>query len=122
MEKAVHIPRAQGLIRVQQRNRQPWVILHELAHAYHDRVLGFDHEEIRQAYDRAVENKLYDTVLLIDGRDTRHYALTNHKEFFAELTESFFGTNDFYPFVRAELKEHDPRTYALLEKIWGKTK
>jgi len=28
--------------------------------------------------------------------------------------------NDFYPFVRAELKEYDPQTYALMEKIWGK--
>jgi len=119
MEKAVHIPRAQGLINVIKRNRQPWVVLHELAHAYHDRELSFDHEPIEQAYDRAKSEKLYDSVLLIDGKDTKHYALSNHKEFFAELTESYFGTNDFYPFVRAELKEHDPRTYKMLSEIWG---
>ena len=37
------------------------------------------------------------------------------------MTEAYFGTNDFYPFVRAELKQHDPKTFALLESIWGKT-
>jgi len=119
MEKAVHIPRADGLINVVKRNRQPWVVLHELAHAYHDRELSFEHEAIQQAYDRAKNEKLYDSVLLIDGKDTKHYALSNHKEFFAELTESYFGTNDFYPFVRAELNEHDPRTYKLLSEVWG---
>ena len=36
------------------------------------------------------------------------------------MTESYVGVNDFYPFVRAELQEHDPKTYALMEKIWGK--
>jgi hypothetical protein len=27
--------------------------------------------------------------------------------------------NDFYPFVRAELKQHDPVLHDLLEEIWG---
>ena len=119
MVKAVHIPRAQGLINAIKRNRQPWVILHELAHAYHDRVIGFDHEPIIQAYDRVVAAKIYESVLLIDGKDVRHYALSNHKEFFAEMTECYFATNDFYPFVRAELKQYDPRTYKMLSEVWG---
>ena len=41
-------------------------------------------------------------------------------EYFAEATEANFGANDFYPFVRAELREHDPEAYALTESIWGK--
>ena len=36
------------------------------------------------------------------------------------MTETYLGVNDFYPFVRAELKEHDPKTFQLMEKIWGK--
>ena len=36
-----------------------------------------------------------------------------------EGTEALFGTNDFYPFVRSELKTHDPETHALLRKLWG---
>ena len=35
------------------------------------------------------------------------------------MTEAYFGTNDFYPFVKAELKECDPRMYQLLEEVWG---
>ncbi|MEE3219803.1 MAG: zinc-dependent peptidase, partial [Planctomycetota bacterium] len=62
--------------------------------------------------------KKYEKVLLYNGRKVRHYALTNHKEYFAECSEAYFGTNDFYPFVRAELKEHDPHVYALLDEIW----
>jgi hypothetical protein len=98
---------------------QPWMVLHELAHAYHHQVLGFEHAAIRAAYDQAMKTKLYESVLHIDGRKRRHYACTNPGEYFAEMTEAYFGTNDFYPFVRAELKHHDPRMHDLIERIWG---
>ena len=98
---------------------QPWMVLHELAHGYHQRFLGERHAGIRRCYERAKEAKLYDSVLRINGRHERHYALTNAKEYFAETTEAFFGTNDFYPFVRAELREHDPAMFALLCEVWG---
>ncbi len=39
-----------------------------------------------------------------------------------EGTEAYFYRNDFYPFVRAELKEHDPVLHDLLEEIWGPLK
>jgi hypothetical protein len=98
---------------------QPWMVLHELAHAYHHQVLTFEHAEVRTCHGEAMRNKLYDSVLHINGRKQRHYACTNPMEYFAEMTEAYFGTNDFYPFVRAELKQVDPRMYALLEKLWG---
>jgi hypothetical protein len=97
---------------------QPWMVLHELAHSYHHRVLGYDHAEIRQAYQQAVESKQYESVLHISGRSIRSYALNNDQEYFAECTEAFFGTNDFYPFVRSELQQHDPHMYQLLKKLW----
>jgi hypothetical protein len=101
---------------------QPWMVLHELAHAYHDQALGYDHAEVKACYEAARAGKGYESVLHANGREERAYALTNEKEYFAELTEAYFGTNDFYPFVRAELKEHDPRGYALMEKVWGAKK
>ncbi len=52
----------------------------------------------------------------------KHYGLNNHKEYFAESTEAYFGVNDFYPFVRAELKEHDPKMFGVLEAVWGKVR
>ena len=118
--KKVHIPRAGALISRGQLLKHPAVVLHELAHAYHDQVLGFDHEGIKNAWDDAMEAGKYDKVLLFNGRFVKHYATTNHKEYFAESTEAYFYRNDFYPFVRAELKEHDPTMHALMETIWGK--
>ena len=97
---------------------QPWMVLHELAHAYHHQVLDFENAEIRACFDAAVNAKLYESVLNIRGRKIKHYALNNPREYFAEMTEAYFGTNDFYPFVRGELKQVDPRMYELLEKLW----
>jgi hypothetical protein len=48
----------------------------------------------------------------------RHYALADHREFFGEMTEAYFGSNDFFPFNRAELMTAEPRIYQLLETIW----
>lgn len=99
---------------------QPWMVLHELAHAYHDQFLegGHGNKEVRAAYEKAMEAKTYEKVLLYNGREVRHYAATNPAEYFAEASEAYFGTNDFYPFVRSELQRHDPEIFALLEKIW----
>lgn len=120
--KHVHLPRAKNLYARHMWAKHPYVVLHELAHAYHDQVLGFDHPKIIDVYKAAKEAGIYDEVLLYTGRKVRHYGLSNHKEYFAEATEAYFGVNDFYPFVRAELAEHDPKMYALLETIWGPVK
>ena len=115
----VHIPVAAELLEPRQINVQPWCVLHELAHAYHDQVLGFDEARIRDAYARYKKSGHGDAALLITGGHVRHYGLTDHKEFFAEMTEAYFGTNDFFPFNRAELQEAEPEIYKLLETIWG---
>lgn len=97
---------------------QPWVVMHELAHAYHHRVLGFDEPRIIALYDAAVESGDYEETFRLRGRPDRHYALSNHKEYFAEGTEAYLGTNDYYPFVRGELERHDPGLHALLRELW----
>ncbi|HLX61440.1 MAG TPA: hypothetical protein VKX17_09180 [Planctomycetota bacterium] len=104
--------------------RMPCFILHELAHGYHDRVLGFEQPEIIAAYKHARENKLYEKVARFNGpkrpnTTERAYAMTNHKEYFAEQTEAFFGRNDFFPFTRDELEKHDPEMFKLLERLWN---
>lgn len=98
---------------------QPWMVLHELAHAYHHRVVTHEHEGVRHAYESAVKRGNYESVLYYNGEHRRAYALNNQQEYFAEASEAFFGTNDFYPFVRAELKEHDPEMFAVLQEVWG---
>lgn len=118
LAKKVHITRARDLLSRREMLKHPAVILHELAHAYHDQFLSFDHPEIIEAYKKAKEAKTYENVLLFNGEKVRHYGLTDHKEYFAEGTEAYFYRNDFYPFVRAELKEHDPTLHVLLQAIW----
>ena len=104
--------------------RMPCFVLHELAHGYHDQVLSFEQPEIIAAYKKALESKSYDHVQRwhgVPGRITteRAYAMTNHKEYFAEDTEAYFGRNDFFPFTRDELEKHDPDMFNLLKRVWG---
>jgi len=103
--------------------RMPVFALHELAHAYHHRVLGYDHAGIQAAYEKAKAGGKYDHVERQDSegrrRFDRAYAMTNSQEYFAECTEAFFGRNDFFPFTKGELEMHDPEMFALLEKLWN---
>jgi len=122
LAKHVHIPRAKHLIDPHMWAKHPYVVLHELAHAYHDQILDFDNAEIVAAYEAAKESGTYDEVLLYTGQTVKHYGLNNQMEYFAEATEAYLGVNDFYPFVRAELSQHDPTMFALLEHIWGPIK
>jgi len=98
---------------------QPWVVMHELAHGYHHGVLGFDDPRIIELFNAAVARGDYEETFRLRGRPDRHYALSNHKEYFAEGTEAYLGTNDYYPFVRGELERHDPDLHALLREVWG---
>ena len=105
--------------------RMPSLVLHELAHAYHDRVLpkGFADRELREAHARAVASGTYDHVGQRDARGgvsrDRAYALTNPMEFFAELSEAYFSRNDFFPFDRTELERAGPESGRLVERLWG---
>ncbi len=109
-------------------NRMPNFALHELAHAFHNRVVSgsFDNAEIKAAYERAKAAGTYDHVERWHGNGRpntteRAYAMTNPMEYFAEDSEAYFVRNDFFPFTRDELKQADPEMFTLLGKIWGTT-
>lgn len=118
--KKVHITQAKNLFSREQILKHPAVVLHELAHAYHDQVMGFDDEGVFKAYRMAMAKGILEKVMLYNGKTVRHYAASNHKEYFAEMTEAFLYRNDFYPFVYGELKEFDPQGFTEMERIWGK--
>ncbi|QOV89549.1 hypothetical protein IPV69_25715 [Humisphaera borealis] len=119
LAKSVHIPSVDDFLSPFESHRQPWAVLHELAHAYHDRVLGFDEPRIIAAWKKFRDSGRYKSVLTSPGSMREHYGLTNEKEFFAEMTESYFGSNDFYPFVAGELKQAEPEIFELMHDIWG---
>jgi len=119
LAKCVHIPDVSHFLSPFENHRQPWAVLHELAHAYHDRVLGFDEPRIKAAWTSFRDAGRYQSVLTSPGGERAHYALTDPKEFFAEMTECYFGANDFYPFVAGELKQAEPDIFNLMRDIWG---
>ncbi|MEI8381500.1 MAG: sialate O-acetylesterase [Planctomycetota bacterium] len=119
LAKCVHLPRAADVATQRNINEQPWVILHELAHAFHDQKLDFDEPRIMAAYQKFKQSGHGDAALLYNGKRVKHYGLTDQKEFFAEMTESYFGVNDFFPFNRAELQEAEPELFQLLKEIWS---
>ena len=115
--KAIEITNAKNFI--DWTATQPWHVLHELSHAYHDRIIGNSYRPIAKAYDNAVSSSLYQQVSRNRGSKLwEAYAIKNQREYFAELTEAYFGENDFYPFNRQELKEYDPQGYAAIEEAW----
>ena len=106
--------------------RMPVLVLHELAHSYHDQVLGFDNLEIEAAYQKAKAGGKYDLVKRWIGtkfadKTERAYAMTNAQEYFAEGTEAYFAKNDFFPFDRKELEETDPGLCKLMKEVWSKS-
>ncbi len=119
LAKCVHIPMASDFLDPFENRRMPWVVLHELAHGYHDQVLGYEEPRVKAAWKSFCESGKYQSVLTSVGSKREHYGLTNQMEFFAEMTESYLGSNDFYPFVGGELKQAEPGVYALMADIWG---
>nr|AYM52831.1 hypothetical protein [Myxococcus fulvus] len=110
------------LIFEKETRRMPVFVLHELAHAYYDQVLG-EHADIKTAYARAVANRSYECVERRRAPDQpttfeRAYAILDEWEYFAETSEALFGRNDFYPFTREDLGKHDPAMLALLQQVW----
>ncbi len=119
LAKCVHIPEIDGFLSPFDNFRMPWCVLHELAHAYHDQVFGFDEPRIVAAWEKFRDSGKYTSVLTSPGPMREHYGMNNQMEFFAEMTEAYFGSNDFYPFVAGELKQAEPEIFALMRDIWG---
>ena len=63
---------------------------------------------------------MYDSVAYADREERRRaYALTSDREYFAEISEAYFGRNDFAPFDREALIGVDPRGAALVASVWS---
>lgn len=106
----------------QEARRMPSMVLHELAHAYHDQELGYTDPDAIEHFQRAQAGGRYGAVERRDAeggvRREAAYAISNVQEFFAESTESFLGRNDYFPYNRKELEEFDPATARWMRKVW----
>lgn len=103
--------------------RHPFVVFHELAHGYDfysiGKGRGYGNGESQSNYERMMKEGKYEKVLIWSGNVGSHYARSNRMEYWAESSEAYFAVNDIYPFVRAELREHDPKMATFVERYWG---
>lgn len=99
---------------------QPAIVLHELSHAWHHQVLGYDDTDIAEAYAAAMASGQYEEVEYAGGGTAEAYATTDDREYFAELSEAWFWENDFYPFVREDVIDFDPLGAQVVEASWSR--
>jgi len=89
------------------------VILHELLHAYHAKILpqGIQNPAVLLHFDLAKTNQLY---------PAGAYLMTNEREFFAVTASVFlYGKDDQEPFTRSKLKEKQPDYFNYLVWLFG---
>jgi len=97
---------------------QESILVHEFAHAIHDMGL----QAIDETFDKRLK-KIYDQAIA-EGLWKGKYAANNHHEYWAEGVQSYFGTNRTpdhdhnHVDTRQELKDYDPRLFALIDEIF----
>ena len=95
------------------------ICIHEFGHAIHEMGMvtldpTFD-ERLKLAYRRAKTNGLWENT----------YAITNHKEYWAEAVQSWFGNNreqdalHNHVNTRQELLDYDPPLATLCREVFG---
>lgn len=103
---------------IEESKYSPMLLLHEMAHAYHKMNYRRIDKMVMRAYRHAETKHLYQNVMSVTNQYTRAYALQSPFEYFAELTEAYFGRNNFYPFERSELEEYDAMGFEMVKKAW----
>jgi hypothetical protein len=91
-------------------NKTRPLLLHELLHSYHDRILpgGFTNQAVQSWFKHASEQGLY---------PADQYLMTNEREFFA-VTASVFLSGKDAALVRADIKKKQPDYYTYLKWLF----
>lgn len=102
------------------------MLLHELIHAFHDKVLfgGFENPTVIEAYQQAMASQLYLSNSFAD--ESPCFASINVEEYFAELSLAFLcheggrgqQYNRNFPHTRTQLREYDFKSFLLVKCIW----
>ncbi len=98
---------------------QPMVLLHELTHVLAQHAGEATLAAISEAYGHAERSGRYDHVAHAENaRSAQAYAMNNAGEYTAELSEAYFGRNDWFPFDRAELRAFDTAGCDAVARLW----
>ena len=95
------------------------IMIHELAHAYHQMNYEKIDKLIVRAYKNAHQENLYKKPEVRRNRKARGvYAAASPYEYFAELSAIYFAGNYYYPFDHFDLKKHDRKGFDMIEQAW----
>lgn len=93
--------------------------IHELSHAYYYLHYRRLYKSNINAYQNALEKKLYTNVENSRGGNIeKAYALTNEREYFAELAKIYWLHNHYFPFKREDLRSYDPEGYLMISQAF----
>lgn len=96
-----------------------WVVVHELAHGFNYYQRARLWQAQKAAYQNAIDKKLYQKPGKSPAdKPWKAYALTNEREYFAELSAMFFARHYYPPYNRQGLAAYDPQGYALMTTAW----
>lgn len=120
--RQLDISNMRNYIKLRNQN-QPFIILHEMAHAYHYTLTLEQSKKIRDTYLNAMQKNRYQNVNYAHGDGTfdnnvKAYAANNEFEYFAEITSAYFGVCSYFPFNRKDLKKYDKAGYKLVKALW----
>gem|GEM_PF-1195064 len=95
------------------------VAVHELAHGFYFYHYKRISPKAKHAFQLAQSSNLYKNITSYSGKNIeKAYALTNEREYFAELSVMLLDENARYPFSSIELSVYDPAGYALVRNAW----
>lgn len=97
---------------------QQIIVLHEMAHVVHHRLLGWENPELTATFQAATDRKLYDDVTDRFARRGKAYARTNPAEYFAELSCAYLDSCNYFPFNQQQLRGYDPQGFQFVERVW----
>jgi hypothetical protein len=123
LKKNGYDPKKEGAIEItavdflNRKGKDTLVLLPMLAFGYSFRVLGGHNKTIQDAYESAKLAELY-TLQDYIIKDNKRFRLRDAEQYFAVLTQAYFGTLNDMPHNRKELQIYDPKGYAMVEELW----
>lgn len=118
-DNSVVVRSAKGFLSYQD-DHAAYTAAHELSHAYYYYHRKKIYWLADKAYKNAKQRRLYLKVKRRDGYVIRRaYALTDRREYFAELSKIYHIGNYYYPFNRTDLKTYDPEGYYMITEAFG---
>jgi len=119
-DNAIVVRSAKDYLERYSEKRALMTAVHELSHAYYYYHWKNIYRSVNKAYKNTVEQGRYRNVKTKSGKViAKAYALTNEREYFAELSKIIHVGNYYYPFDGGELREYDPEGYQAVRLAFG---